>query len=132
MNNPAQKLAWLFAASFIGAFILGYIPNPLVGETALFMTNTPHNLVHLFTGIGFIIVAVISNRASTLFMKAFGFIYLGVAILGFVVLGSTPDGYLLGIIHFNSMDNFLHLGLSVAILSGGFFVNNFRGEAVAY
>ena len=47
MKNVAVTLAWTFAAAFLGATVMGFVPNPLVGEDALFVTNTAHNLVHL-------------------------------------------------------------------------------------
>ena len=34
-------------------------------------------------------------------------------------LGGQPIGYLLGVIHFNALDNWLHLGLGSAILASG-------------
>ena len=40
MTNLAVTLAWAFAAAFLGATVLGFVPNPLVGEDALFVTNT--------------------------------------------------------------------------------------------
>ena len=34
MDKLGVKLAWVFAAAFVGATIMGFIPNPLVGEGA--------------------------------------------------------------------------------------------------
>jgi len=53
MNTLAIKLSWIFSAAFLLAAVIGFIPNPLVGRDGLFVTNTPHNLVHLATAIGF-------------------------------------------------------------------------------
>ena len=113
------KLAWVISAAFVGATILGFVPNPLVGPDALFVTNTAHNLVHLFTAVGFAAVALIGEKASTRFMLAFGVVYCLVGALGFVLLGGASEGHLLGIVHINFLDNFLHVGLGIAILAAG-------------
>jgi Domain of unknown function (DUF4383) len=131
MNNLAQKLAWVFAASFIIAFAIPFIPNPLVGNGAVFQTNLAHDLVHLLTAIGFVAVALIGAKASVLYMKAFGFVYLAVAILGFIVLGSATDTHLLGLIHINAADNFLHLGLAAVIIAAGFFAASSNASLVS-
>lgn len=118
-RNLAANLAWAFSAGFVIATVMGFIPNPLVGENALFVTNTAHNLVHLATAIGFAVVAFISNRASTRFMLAFGAVYTLVGLVGFAVLGGAAETHLLGIIHINFLDNFLHVGLGIAIAVAG-------------
>jgi hypothetical protein len=117
---PATLAAWIFAVAFAATALVGFLPNPLVGEDALFVTNTAHNLVHLFTAVAFGLVATFGDRASTLFMRVFGVVYLGVGVLGFVVLGAAPEGHLLGIVHINRLDNFLHVGLGLGILAAGF------------
>ena len=120
-KNLGVKLAWAFAAAFVGATIMGFVPNPLVGEGALFVTNTAHNLVHLATAIGFAAVALIGNKASTRFMLAFGVVYCLVGLIGFVALGSAAETMLRGIVHINFLDNFLHVGLGIAIAIAGYF-----------
>lgn len=130
MKNPAVILAWAFAAAFFGATVLGFVPNPLVGENALFVTNTAHNLVHLATAIGFVIVALLGKRASNRFMRAFGVIYMLTGVLGFVMLGSAAEGHLLHIIHINWLDNFLHVGLGIAIAAAGWYSQRSSGNPV--
>ena len=72
MNNFAVTIAWILAALFLGTAVLGFVPNPLLGQNALFVTNTPHDLVHLASAVGFIIVAVLGEKASVWFMQVFG------------------------------------------------------------
>ena len=122
MNNLAIKVAWAFAATLLGACLLGFIPNPLVGENALFITNTLHNLVHLATAIGFALVALLGAKASIRFMLVFGGVYILISLFGFVTLGSNTEGYLLNIIHINLLDNFLHLGLGIVIAASGWLL----------
>jgi amino acid permease len=119
MKNLATTVAWAFAAAFLGAAVMGFVPNPLVGPDALFVTNTAHNLVHLATAIAFAVVALLGETASIRFMKAFGVVYLLTGAIGFVMLGSQPEGHLLNLVHINRLDNYLHLGLGVAIASAG-------------
>lgn len=121
MKNPEVTLAWAFAATFFGATVLSFVPNPLVGEDALFVTNTAHNLVHLATAIGFVVVALLGAKASTRFMQAFGVVYMLTGLIGFVMLGSAAEGHLFHIIHINWLDNFLHVGLGIAIAAAGWF-----------
>jgi len=120
LSEVSVTLAWAWAAGFMLAGLLGFIPNPLLGPQSLFVTNTAHNLVHVVTGAAFIGVALAGSGASIWFMKTFGVVYMVLGVLGFVFLMGAPTGYLLGLVHFNIMDNFLHLGLGVGILASGY------------
>jgi len=122
MNSQAQKVAWIFSGIFLVSFAIALFPNPLVGEHSIFKTNFLHDLVHLLTAVGFLVVANISGKASVIFMKSFGVVYLGVALLGFMMLGSDTEGHLLGLIHINMEDNFLHLGLAAIIILTGYIL----------
>ena len=130
-KNIAVKLAWAFAAAFVGATIMGFVPNPLVGEGAVFVTNTAHNLVHLATAIGFAVVALIGSKVSTRFMLAFGVVYFLVGIVGFVAIGGAAETMLLGIVHINFLDNFLHVGLGIAIAIAGYVALNVERQSPA-
>ncbi len=110
------RAAWALSLLFLAPGVLGFLPNPLVGATGMFETNAPHNLVHLATAVGFAVVARLGDRWSLNFMRAFAVVYLLVAVLGFVTLGGMDRGLLLGLIHINSLDNYLHAGLALAIL----------------
>ena len=124
MKNPAITFAWAFAAAFLGATVMGFIPNPLVGEGSLFVTNTAHNLVHLTTAIGFAAVALWGAKPSIRFMQVFGVVYGLVGLIGFIALGSAAETHLLGIVHINFLDNFLHVGLGIAIAAAGWYAKS--------
>jgi hypothetical protein len=111
----AISVAWVFAAAFYAAAAIGFIPNPLLGPEGLFVTNIAHNIVHLLTGVGFTVVALAGSRASIVFMQAFGVIYLLTGVIGFLATGLGGDSHLLGLVHINALDNFLHLGLGAVI-----------------
>jgi uncharacterized membrane protein len=121
MKVTAVSVAWVFAASFYTAAAIGFIPNPLLGPHGLFMANTAHNIVHLLTGVGFTVVALAGPKASVVFMQAFGVIYLLTGVVGFLATGLDGEGYLLGLVHLNALDNFLHLGLGVVIAAAGWY-----------
>jgi len=106
------SLAW--AGGFLLAALMGFVPNPLVGDGALFQTNLAHNLVHLVTGVAFL-----GSRASVPFMTAFGVVYFLVGLAGFAATAGGGQGHLLGIVHINTMDSFLHLGLGLGIFGSG-------------
>ena len=121
MKLTPISTAWLFAASFYAAAAIGFLPNPLLGAQGLFVTNTAHNLVHLLTGVGFTIVALIGSKASVVFMQAFGVIYALTGFIGFFATGHGGDAHLLGLVHVNSLDNFLHVGLGAVIGAAGWY-----------
>jgi len=122
----ATTVSWAFAGAFALAGLLAYVPNPLLGPESLFVTNGPHNAVHFLTAVGFAIVALWGSSASILFMKSFGAVYMLVGLLGFLVLRGSAEGQLLGVVHINQMDNFLHVGLAAAILGSGFLLASRR------
>lgn len=110
----AKLLARVLGATFIGVGLLGFVPNPLVAPDGIFAVNTMHNLVHLITGIGFLAGAHMGKSRVTIL--GIGIAYVAVAVLGFL----TSSHLLLGMIHINEADRWLHAGLAVAILAGGY------------
>jgi hypothetical protein len=122
MKLTAISVAWVFAAAFYAAAAIGFIPNPLLGPKGLFVTNTAHNIVHLLTGVGFTVVALAGSRASVVFMQAFGVIYLLTGVIGFLATGLGGESHLLGLVHINTLDNFLHLGLGAVIGAAGWYL----------
>jgi len=110
----ARLLTMLFGSSFIFAGLLGFIPNPFVSPDGLFAVNAAHNIVHILSGIAFIIGGILGYSRLTLL--SIGGAYVLVTVAGFLTTGDT----LLGFIHINYADRWLHAGLSVAILGAGF------------
>jgi hypothetical protein len=123
MKLTATSVAWIFAASFYAAGAIGFIPNPLLGPNGLFMADAAHNMVHLLTGVGFTVVALAGSKASVVFMQIFGPIYLLVGVIGFRTTGLGGDGHLLGVVHINTLGNFLHLGLGAIIGIAGWYLH---------
>lgn len=119
----AKKITVVLGLVFLVVGILGFISNPLVGEDALFHTDTIHNIVHIVTGLVFLIVSASPSAPSVL--KIFGVIYLLVSVLGFL----SGTGKVLGFLSVNSADNWLHLVLGIVILIAGFKAS--KKEAVS-
>ena len=113
----AKNAAIAFAVAFIGVGVLGFVPNPLVSPDGIFAVNAVHNLVHIITGAAFLIGAVWFG-APRWTLLAIGVGYVAVSALGFLTTGDT----LLGLIHINEADRWLHLGLAAVILGAGLAV----------
>jgi hypothetical protein len=111
----AKTAALILGVVFVLVGILGFIPNPVVSPTGIFAVDTAHILVHLVSG-GAILAAAYSNMGASLTLKVFGVIYAAMAILGFMQDGNM----LLGMIHSNKADTWLHLLLGVVLLAAGF------------
>lgn len=122
----SKKLAIALGGTFILVGVFGFIPNPIVHAEGLFVTNAMHNLVHLITGMVFLLAVAIPGKESTLVMTV-GAGYLAVAALGFMVNGD----YLLGVIEINQADRWLHLALAVGILATGRIANQMDSKVVA-
>ncbi len=117
-----RLIAITWAGAFLAATVMGFVPNPLVGDGAIFHTNQAHNLVHLVTAVAFLIVAFLGSGVSVPFMAVFGVIYFLVGLVGFAAIDQGGQGHLLGIVHINKLDNFLHFGLGVAIFGSGLYL----------
>lgn len=129
MNTSALKdrlclVVFLFGAVFIIIGILGFFNNPVLG---LFEVNTIHNFVHIGSGLVFVLAALSSHKAAKLAAITIGLVYALVTLLGFVMLGFGTDGVteLLGLVHINSTDNYLHLFLTAAFLITGLLPDSF-------
>lgn len=109
-----KKLAVVFGVLFLLVGVLGFVSNPIVGGMGMFHTNMLHNVVHLVIGLG-LLMAAKNEMAAKRWMKIFGVVYLLVAVLGFLMVGSG-EGMLLGLVAINGADNWLHLVLGVVLL----------------
>jgi uncharacterized protein DUF4383 len=128
----AQKLALLFGAVFVLVGILGFIPGitedapgSFAGEDSegsllgVFQTSILHNLAHLAFGIG--ILAARKHATALTYLLVGGVAYAGLFLIG--ILGAMDW------LPADDTDDWLHLGLAVALL-GSWFVakDKDRGE----
>ena len=108
----SKNLTIIFGTTFILVGLLGFTPNPLVSTNGIFEVNAMHNLVHLLTGAAFLFGGLILEGKEDITLKAVTTAYFGVALLGFLTSGST----LLGVVHINEADRWLHFGLAIGML----------------
>ena len=122
MNTRTAGL--IIGVVFVVVGILGFVPNPLVSSTGIFMVNAAHNLVHLISGA--VILAGVYSFGSALALKIIGVIYAIIAILGLFMGGDMLFG-----IAMNMADHWLHVVLAVVILLAGFALPDDKGTAAA-
>ena len=120
MNTKIAAL--IFGIVFIAVGLLGFIPNPIIGdsENAIFHADTLHNMVHIVSGLLFLFFAFASPASIPAFMKIFGIVYLLLGIIGVVNFAMDGMGKILGFLHVNGADNLLHIVLGVAIFIAAF------------
>jgi len=114
MNTRTVSL--LFGVVFVAVGVIGFTPNALVGYDGIFVVNAPHNLVHFLTGVVILAGAVKYKGYEGRILKIVGVAYIVVTIVGFL----TSSNMMLGVIHINEADRWLHLGLAIVILGAGF------------
>ena len=116
-----KTAALILGLIFLAVGLLGFVPNPIVGEShdALFHADAVHNGVHIVSGILFLLVALTAPARAGLFLKVFGVVYLLLGILGMATIGSEGMTELLGFLPVNGPDNYLHIGLGIVIFLAG-------------
>lgn len=120
MNTKTAAI--IIGLAFVAVGILGFVSNPIVGSSpdAIFHTDQTHNIVHLVSGALFLLIAIASPASAGAFLKFFGIVYLGLGIYGAATMGAEESKKLLGFLHVNKADNYLHIGLGAVILLAGF------------
>ncbi len=112
----AKKIGLLLGVVFILVGILGLLGTGIIGSEGYFKTNVAHDIVHLASGILFILVS--SSGALSGVLKLFGIVYLLVAVLGFM----SDNGTILGLLDISPADNWLHVVFGIVLLAAGFKV----------
>jgi hypothetical protein len=122
---PVQKVAFAFGLIFLLVGIAGFIPGITqhVGDMkfaghesdsellGVFQVSILHNLVHLAFGIAGL-AAARTARAASNYLIVGGVIYLLLAILGLPLDREDSANF----IPINDADDWLHLGLGLAML----------------
>jgi len=119
MNTKTASI--IIGIIFIAVGLLGFISNPIVGAShdAIFHADSVHNMVHIISGVLFLVFAFAAPAHAGLFLKVFGIVYLGLGILGLATIGDSGMIKLLGFLPVNGADNYLHIGLGMVILLAG-------------
>lgn len=120
----AKTAALLFGIVFIAVGLLGYVSNPVIGDSpdAIFHADSTHNIVHIASGVLFLLIALAMPLQAKGFLVIFGIVYLAIGIIGLVNIGSAGMVDLFGFLHVNEADNYLHIGLGAVILLTGLFL----------
>jgi Domain of unknown function (DUF4383) len=118
MDLNARTAALVLGIVFLIVGVLGYVPNPIVSPTGLFVVNGTHNIIHIVSGI-FLLIGVYTALTPSLALKILGIVYAIVAICGFVVM-KGGDGMMFGMIAMNMLDHWLHVVLAIVLLAAGF------------
>ena len=122
-RSPAQLYALIFGAVLTFAGITGFFYNSEFTTDksvhdavfGILDVNGWHNVVHIATGILGLMLAS-SYSSARAYALAVGFIYIGVAIWGFII-GSGDS--ILSIVPVNTADNILHLLIGIAGIAAG-------------
>jgi hypothetical protein len=108
----AKTVLYVLGAILAVVGLIGFVNDPVLG---IFEVDTMHNLVHLVSGIIFVLVAALASGNASLTAKIFGVVYALVAVAGFVMPGTLS-----GIMEVNMADHVLHAGLALVLLYVGF------------
>jgi hypothetical protein len=117
-----KTAAILFGIVFLAIGILGFVPGVTTNVDGMpmllgiFHVNPAHSVVHITSGIVFLIAGMAGAGPSRMWFRIFGGIYALVAVLGFM----NPNGPLLGMISNNPATTWLHVVLAAAMLFLGF------------
>lgn len=115
----AKTAALIIGFTFIAVGLIGFTGNPIVGAGAIFHTDVIHNMVHVVSGVLFVLVALAATAYIKGFMKLFGIVYFLLGVIGFFTIGASGMTVLLGFLHINGPDNFLHVALGIVIYLAG-------------
>lgn len=117
----AKTAALTIGVIFLAVGLLGFVDNPIIGDSdnAIFHADTLHNWVHIGSGILLTLVALAMPASASAVLIVFGIVYAIIGVIGFISVGSEGMGKVLGILHVNGADNFLHVALGVIIFIAG-------------
>ncbi|HRH93347.1 MAG TPA: DUF4383 domain-containing protein, partial [Candidatus Peribacteria bacterium] len=106
---------FIFGAVLTIVGIAGFFLAPNGMLLGLFEVNALHNVIHIVSGVAGLWAASSGHAYSRMYLIVFGLIYGLVTILGFAL-----NGDILGLIHVNMFDNYLHAAITAVTLVVGF------------
>ena len=137
--TPVQKAALAVGAVFLLVGILGFIPGITTNYDTLqfaghhsdaellgiFEVSVLHNVVHLIFGVAGLAMARTAT-AATSYLIGGGVIYLVLAIYGTVISYASAANF----IPVDNADNWLHLGLGLAMIALGLVGSRVRRTSI--
>ena len=136
-RTPVQKAALAVGAVFLAVGVLGFVPGITThydqltfaghhSDAALlgiFNVSVLHNLVHLAFGVAGVALARTFNGARS-YLIGGGIVYLVLFIYGLLVDHDSSANF----VPVNDADNWLHLGLAVAMIAVGAALGRGRND----
>jgi hypothetical protein len=115
-----RRLGVFFGIAFLLGGILGFVPGVTKDGMyfGIFMINAPHNILHIGSGIIFLVASAAGAGLARLWFWIFGTVYAAIAVAGF----TAGDGMVFGFISNNLYDAWGHAGLALAMLLIGFTI----------
>lgn len=107
----ASLICKVMGVVFVAVAIWGFIAKD---QVLIFHVNTPHNVVHLISGLAALACGFAGEKAARTFSVVFGVVYGLVALLGFLNVD-----YIVNLLHLNTPDNWLHAGIAAVFLVAG-------------
>ena len=119
MNTKTACL--IIGIIFLAVGIMGFVANPVIGDSmdAIFHADPVHNSVHIISGVLFLIFALAAPSRAGFFLKLFGVVYFLLGIVGVATIGDSGMTTILGFLHVNGADNYLHIVLGLVIFLAG-------------
>jgi hypothetical protein len=113
-----SRLGFVWGGLFLLGGLLGFVPGVTRDQMFLgfFMVNTAHNILHLASGLIFLIAAFAGASAARLWFRLFGTFYIILAVIGFAV----GDHLIFNLISNTFMDSAGHAFLGGVLLLTGF------------
>jgi hypothetical protein len=136
-RTPVQKAALAVGAVFLAVGLLGFIPGitsnydqlTFAGHHSdaallgIFEVSVLHNLVHLAFGVAGVVLARTFNSARS-YLIGGGVVYLLLFLYGLVIDHDSSANF----VPVNDADNWLHLGLAVAMIALGATLGRTRND----
>jgi hypothetical protein len=136
-RTPVQKAALAVGAVFLAVGVLGLVPGittnydqlSIAGHHSdaallgIFNVSILHNLVHLAFGVAGVALARTFNSARS-YLIGGGVVYLVLFVYGFVIDHDSSANF----VPVNDADNWLHLGLAVAMIALGAALGRTRDD----
>ena len=113
----AKRFSTIYGAMFVIVGIMGFLDNPLIGEHGFFMTNAAHDWTHMLLGVVLLWAGQRNERTAYGSLMGIGALYALLALMGYATAGAEGHTMLLGLVHINGNDNWLHVLLAVVLIA---------------
>ncbi|HLC31655.1 MAG TPA: DUF4383 domain-containing protein [Candidatus Nanoarchaeia archaeon] len=116
MASVQKTFALILGLALLLVGILGFVSNPLVGESAIFTVNTPQTILHLIGGLIGLYVGL--KGEGPMFNMVIGWLGIILGIVGFIPgLGHTEGDLLNTWLNINQSITILHLAIGIVSLA---------------